>query len=190
MHGRHNLLNALGAIAISHRTGISFKFIRQALRGFEGVKRRMTLIKTLDQKKYFDDYAHHPTEIESSLKALRDLSNRRVITVVQPHRFSRIEQTFDKFSKSFKNSDFVIVLPVYAAGENKIKNINANSLAKSIQKNSKTKTLAFNNFKKVEDFLNDEVKKGETVIFMGAGNISKLANNYLNDMGKEHVSIS
>ena len=59
----------------------------------------------------------------------------------------------------------------------------------SIQKNSKTKTLAFNNFEKVEDFLNDEVKKGETVIFMGAGNISELANNYLNDLGKEHVSI-
>ena len=187
MHGRHNLFNALGAIAISHRIGISFKFIRQALRGFKGVKRRMTLIKTLDRKKYFDDYAHHPTEIEASLKALRDLSKRRIITVVQPHRFSRIKQTSDKFSKSFKNSDFVIVLPIYAAGENKIKNINANNLAISIQKNSKTKTLAFDNFKKVEDFFNDEVKKGETVIFMGAGNISELANNYVNNLGKKHV---
>ena len=66
----------------------------------------------------------------------------------------------------------------------KIKNINANSLAKNIQKNSKTKTLAFNDFKKVEDFLNHEVKKGETVIFMGAGNISNLANNYVNTLGK------
>ena len=187
MHGRHNLLNALGAITISHRAGVSFKFIRQALRDFEGVKRRMTLLKTSDKRQYFDDYAHHPTEIKASLRALRHLSGKRIITVVQPHRFSRIKQTFDKFSKSFENSDLVIVLPVYAAGEKKIKNINTNNLAKSIQKNSKTKTLAFNSFNKVKNFLDDEVKKDEIVIFMGAGNISELANNYVNNLGKVNV---
>tara|TARA_B100000214_G_scaffold281215_1_gene210834 strand:- start:826 stop:2229 length:1404 start_codon:yes stop_codon:yes gene_type:complete len=187
MHGRHNLLNALGAITISHRAGVSFKFIRQALRNFEGVKRRMTLLKTSDNRQYFDDYAHHPTEIKASLRALRHLSGKRIITVVQPHRFSRIKQTFDKFSKSFENSDLVIVLPVYAAGEKKIKNINTNNLAKSIQKNSKTKTLAFNSFNKVKNFLDDEVKKDEIVIFMGAGNISELANNYVNNLGKVNV---
>ena len=187
MHGRHNLLNALGAITISHKIGINFKFIRKALKGFKGVKRRMTLINEIAGVKYFDDYAHHPTEITASLRAIKELTNKRVIAVVQPHRFSRINQTYNKFVNSFRNSDMVIVLPVYAAGEKGIKKINAKSLALGIQKNSRTNTYSFNHFRKVQEFLNKEIKEGETVVFMGAGNISELAYNYVNELSKANV---
>ena len=187
MHGKHNLLNALGAIAISHNLGVNFKFIRKALKNFKGVRRRMTLIKKYMNRKYFDDYAHHPTEIRASLRALKALTKKRLITVIQPHRFSRIKSTYYKFSKSFIDSDMVIVLPIFAAGEKKIRGINASNLAEIIKKNSKTKTLYLDQFEKVENFLNNEMKKGETVVFMGAGNISRFAYKYVNSLSDCNV---
>ena len=84
MHGRHNLLNALGAITISHKIGINFKFIRKALKGFKGVKRRMTLINEIAGVKYFDDYAHHPTEITASLRAIKELTNKSCLLYTSP----------------------------------------------------------------------------------------------------------
>ena len=187
MHGKHNLLNALGAIALSHNLGVNFKFIKKALKNFKGVRRRMTLINKHMNRRYFDDYAHHPTEIRASLRALKALSKKRLITVIQPHRFSRVKSTYNKFSKSFIDSDIVIVLPIFAAGEKKIRGINASNLAKIIKKNSQTKTIYLDQFEKVENFLNNEMKKGETVVFMGAGNISRSAYNYVNSLSNNNV---
>ena len=138
-------------------------------------------------RKYFDDYAHHPTEIRASLRALKELSKKKLITVIQPHRFSRIKGTYYKFSKSFIDSDMVIVLPIFAAGEKKIRGINASNLAEIIKKNSKTKTLYLDQFEKVENYLNNEMKKGETVVFMGAGNISRFAYKYVNSLSDYNV---
>ena len=174
MHGRHNLLNALGAVAISHRIGISFKFIRQALKGFEGVKRRMTLIKTLDKRKYFDDYAHHPTEISSILDGInKAYSKRKIITVFEPHRYSRIMSLKKAFSKSFLLSDLVLICPLYAAGEKKNLNFNLYNFAKLISKNSKTQVVLVKNQKELSSYFKKNLISDEIVIGMGAGSISQ-----------------
>ena len=174
MHGRHNLLNALGAIAISHRIGISFKFIRQALRDFEGVKRRMTLIKTLDKRKYFDDYAHHPTEIRSILEGVKNVhKNKRIVSVFEPHRYSRVLSLKKEFAASFKDSDIVLLCPLYEAGERKNRKYNQFIFAKSISKLSKTQVVIIKSQNDLNRFLKKNLKYNEIIIGMGAGSISK-----------------
>ena len=184
MHGTHNLNNAMGAITISHKLGINFAKIKIALKNFQGVKRRLTLISNYKGAYFYDDYAHHPSEIVATLKALRQFNKKRIITIIQPHRFSRVKQTFDDYKKSFKDSDITLVLPIYSAGEKKIKKYNSSYLTKAIKKYSKKEAYDFKNFLSVKKFLIKEVKKNDVVIFMGAGSISRLANDFLEKLVK------
>ena len=181
MHGRHNLLNALGAIAISHRIGISFKFIRQALRGFEGVKRRMTLIKTLDKRKYFDDYAHHPTEIKEVLNGVKNVYNGyEKICIFQPHRISRLKDLKKDFSYAFKEADEVVLLPIYTAGEKIKLGFKYLNFAKNLIKNSNVKLFLVNNKYQLANFVKKNIYGKKIVIAMGAGSIS----NWIRDLPK------
>ena len=184
MHGIHNLNNAMGAITVSHKLGINFKKIKLALKNFQGVKRRLTLISNYKGAYFYDDYAHHPSEIVATLKALKQINRKRIITIIQPHRFSRVKQTFGNYRKSFKDSDLTLVLPIYSAGEKEIKKYNSNYLAKAIKRYSRKEAYGFKNFLSIEKFLINEVKKNDVIIFMGAGSISRSANNFLSKLVK------
>ena len=173
MHGRHNLLNALGAIAISHRIGISFKFIRQALRGFEGVKRRMTLIKTIDKRKYFDDYAHHPTEIKEVLNGVKSAySSEKIVCIFQPHRISRLNDLKLEFAKCFKKADEVILCPIFTAGETIKLNFSYESFARQMADQSQVRLYHIKDKYNLAKFIKQNIYGNKIVIGMGAGSIS------------------
>ena len=186
MHGKHNLNNALGAIALSHKLGINFQSIKKALKNFQGVKRRLTLVSEYKGICFYDDYAHHPSEIRATLRALKELRMNRIITVIQPHRYSRIKHTFQNYTKSFADSDLTLVLPVYAAGEKPIKKYNSKFIVKAINEQSKNLAYKFDNFLSVESFLLKEIKKDDLVVFMGAGSISGWANNFVSKLSKSN----
>ncbi len=128
MPGRHNALNATAAIAVAHEIGISDEAIRKALAGFGGVKRRFTRTGEWNGVTVIDDYGHHPVEIAAVLKAARDSTKGKVIAVVQPHRYTRLQSLFEEFCTCFNDADTVIVADVYAAGEAPIPGIDRDSV--------------------------------------------------------------
>ena len=117
MPGRHNASNATAAIAVAHELGMSDEAIRKAIAGFGGVKRRFTRTGEWNGVTVIDDYGHHPVEIAAVLKAARESTNGKVIAVVQPHRFTRLQSLFEEFCTCFNDADAVIVAEVYPAGE-------------------------------------------------------------------------
>ncbi len=117
MPGRHNALNATAAIAVAENLGMPMDAIRKALAGFGGVKRRFTRTGEWNGVTIFDDYGHHPVEIAAVLKAARAATDKQVIAVMQPHRYTRLSSLFPDFAACFNDADHVIIAPVYAAGE-------------------------------------------------------------------------
>ena len=118
--GWHNALNATAAIAVALEADIAEDIIRKALAGFAGVKRRFTHTGEWNGISFYDDYAHHPVEICSVLKAAKQVAKGRVIAVMQPHRYSRLQNLFSDFSTCFEDADIAIITPVYSAGETPI----------------------------------------------------------------------
>tara|TARA_B100001175_G_C19486260_1_gene629951 strand:- start:93 stop:1484 length:1392 start_codon:yes stop_codon:yes gene_type:complete len=172
--GSHNILNSAGAISLCLHIGINIKIIKKSLKKFSGIQRRLTKLFTFKEREFFDDYAHHPTEIKSVLKSLKTTSNRRkIISVFQPHRYSRLKFLNKDFSSSFKNSDLVVLCPVYAAGEKIDKKYNPIAFAKSITKHSNTQVILINGENDLNNFFKKNLIANEIVICMGAGSISK-----------------
>ena len=134
----------------------------------------MTKIFTKLKNDFFDDYAHHPTEISSILNGVeKAYKNRKVITVFEPHRYSRVMSLKQAFSKSFVKSDLVLICPLYSAGEKKNFNFNLLKFAKLISKNSKVQVILVKNQKELSNYLKKNLIKDEIVIGMGAGIISE-----------------
>ncbi len=172
--GEHNILNASAAVAICLNMGIKIPIIKKALKSFSGVQRRMTKIFTKNDNEFFDDYAHHPTEISSILRGVDKVYNKRkIITVFEPHRYSRIIALKEAFSKSFSKSDLVLICPIYAAGEKKNSNFNLLNFAKLISKNSKTQTVLVRNQNELLQYFKKNLINDEIIIGMGAGTISQ-----------------
>ena len=172
--GEHNVLNAAAAIAVCINLGVKIDIIKKALKNFSGVQRRMTKIFMKNKNEFFDDYAHHPTEISSILDGVNKVYNKRkIITVFEPHRYSRVMSLKQAFSKSFIKSNLVLICPIYAAGEKKNSNFNLMNFAKLISKNSKTQTVLVKNQKELSNYFKKNLINDEIVIGMGAGSISK-----------------
>jgi len=179
--GKYNVLNATAAIALCLNLGLKIKIIKKALKSFSGVQRRLTKVFQMNKVEFYDDYAHHPTEISSVLEGVRKVAkNRKIITIFQPHRYSRVISLKPEFASCFTNSDQVILCPLYAAGEAFDKRYNKKKFAQSISKFSKTQVVLIEN----EDILSRYLKKNlindEIVIGMGAGTISKWMYNLKN----------
>ena len=172
--GKHNILNAAAAVAVCINLGIKINTIKNALINFSGVQRRMTKIFTKNKNEFFDDYAHHPTEITSILEGVNKVYNKRkIITVFEPHRYSRVMSLKLAFSKSFAGSDLVLMCPMYAAGEKKNLNFNLLNFAKSISKYSKTQVVLVKNQKELSNYFKKNLISNEIIIGMGAGVISQ-----------------
>ena len=171
--GEHNILNAAAAAAVCINLGVKINIIKKALKNFSGVQRRMTKIFIKNKNELFDDYAHHPTEISSILDGVSKVyNNRKIITVFEPHRYSRIMSLKKAFSKSFLKSDLVLICPIYAAGEKKNYNFNILNFAKLISQNSKTQVALVKNQKELSNFFKKNLINNEIIIGMGAGLIS------------------
>ena len=176
--GRHNILNAVAAISVCLNLGINIKVIKKALLKFSGVQRRMTKIFEKNGNEFYDDYAHHPTEIHSVLEGIKKVSkNKKITSIFQPHRFSRVNLLKKEFSRSFKFSDRVVLCPIYAAGEKMNKNFNLIKFGKMIALNSNVDVIVIKNEKNLQNFLKINLIKNEIIIGMGAGTISSWMRN-------------
>ena len=176
--GLHNIRNATAAAAVASTIGISIKIIKAALKEFRGVQRRFNEIFTFKKAIFFDDYAHHPTEIKELLNGVRKVyKNEEIICVFQPHRISRLKDLKKEFSLSFKNAHSVILCPIYAAGEKLKLGFNYHNFAKEIIKNSKVNVFLVNDEIQLAKFVKQNIYGKKIVIGMGAGSISNWIRN-------------
>ncbi len=171
--GLHNIRNATAAAAVAITVGISKKIIVQALKEFKGVQRRFNKIFTYRKTVFFDDYAHHPTEIEEVLKGVKHAyKNQEIICAFQPHRISRVKDLKEEFSYAFKKADSVILCPIYSAGEKLKLGFSYTNFAKIIMKNSKVKVFLVNDQYELGKFVKQSIYGNKILIGMGAGSIS------------------
>jgi UDP-N-acetylmuramate--alanine ligase len=173
--GRHNIQNALAAIAVALELGISDKDILGAFERFDGVKRRFTRVGVTGGAIVIDDYAHHPTEIRAVLAAAREGAEGRVIAVVQPHRYTRLQSLMDEFQSAFNDADVVFVAPVYPAGEEPIEGVDANALADGLRAHGHRMVRSVSDLGDLSSALRDLAAEGDMIICMGAGDITKWA---------------
>ena len=173
--GRHNVLNALAAIAVALELGIADEAIVSGFQRFEGVKRRFSKVGEVDGAIVIDDYAHHPTEIRAVLAAAREGAEERVIAVMQPHRYSRLNDLMDDFQNAFNDADIVFVAPVYPAGEEPIEGVHSTALADGLRARGHRMVKTVDSLDDLCANLRDLAAAGDMVICMGAGDITKWA---------------
>ncbi|MES1199600.1 MAG: cyanophycin synthetase, partial [Pseudomonadota bacterium] len=174
--GRHNVQNAVAAIAVARELGVTDDGIRKGLKKFAGVKRRFTTTGYWNDVRIVDDYGHHPVEIAAVLNAARELTSGRVIAVVQPHRYTRLRDLFQDFSTCFNDADIVAVADVYAAGETPIEGVSADTLAASLKSHGHRDARRLASLDDLPDFVRNEAQAGDIVVCLGAGDITVFAN--------------
>ncbi|MCA1529320.1 UDP-N-acetylmuramate--L-alanine ligase [Bradyrhizobium yuanmingense] len=175
MPGRHNASNATAAIAVAHEFGVSDEAIRKALAGFGGVKRRFTKTGEWNGVTVIDDYGHHPVEIAAVLKAARDSYTGKVIAVVQPHRYTRLQSLFEEFCTCFNDADAVVVADVYAAGETPIEGIDRDHFVAGLRAHGHREVIPLPNAGELAKMVHGIAKSGDLVVCLGAGNITQWA---------------
>ncbi len=175
MPGRHNAWNATAAIAVAHELGISDEAIRTALAGFGGVKRRFTRTGEWNGVTVIDDYGHHPVEIAAVLKAARGSTNGKVIAVVQPHRYTRLQSLFEEFCTCLNDADAVVVAEVYAAGEAPIEGIDRDHFVQGLRAHGHRDVIPLPKSSDLAGIIKGLAKSGDIVVCLGAGNITQWA---------------
>ena len=178
MLGDHNVLNSLASLAIAHEMGVPAAIMKTAMKNFSGVKRRFTKTGESNGITVIDDYAHHPVEIKAVLKAARqavEKSEKKVIAVMQPHRYTRLNDLFDDFCTCFNDADSVIVADVYPAGEKPIEGADKEHLAAGVKERGHKDAQVLPDVESLAGMIAEIAEKGDFVICLGAGNISKWA---------------
>ena len=185
MPGAHNALNASAAAILSRRLGIDWDLICSSLESFSGLERRMERIGNIDFGKgkavIYDDYAHHPTEIDHTLRALRAWEKpKRLLCVFQPHQHSRTRFLLESFATSFKEADLVIVPNIYFVRDSKSdqESVNAKDLVKALQLQD-TSAIFYPDFKKIITHLKNILQEGDLLVVMGAGTIGEIAHSLI-----------
>jgi UDP-N-acetylmuramate--alanine ligase len=176
--GRHNIYNALAAFAACHLFGLEAADIARALSRFTGTDRRFQLKGERDGIIVYDDYAHHPTEIKVTLDAFKQLTHKRLITLFQPHTYTRTQELFMDFASAFTASDIVLVSDIYAAREVDPGTVHARDLAEAIRKEKKDAHY-MGDFEEMIAYLEAHAEPGDLVITMGAGDIYRVGERYL-----------
>ena len=175
MAGWHNVSNALAAIAVARELDVSDEAIKAGLAGFGGVKRRFTTTGVVGGVRIVDDYGHHPVEIAAVLKAARQVTEGRVIAVMQPHRFTRLRDLMEEFSTSFSDADSVIIADVYPAGEQPIEGVDKNALVDGVRRYGHRHVAALDSVVALPGVIAAEAVAGDVVVLLGAGDITTWA---------------
>ncbi|WP_298883065.1 UDP-N-acetylmuramate--L-alanine ligase [uncultured Bradyrhizobium sp.] len=175
MPGRHNASNATAAIAVARELGVSDDAIRKAIAGFGGVKRRFTKTGEWNGVTVIDDYGHHPVEIAAVLKAARESTNGKIIAVVQPHRYTRLQSLFEEFCTCFNDADAVVVADVYAAGESPIDGIDRDHFVAGLRAHGHRDVIPLPAAAELPGIVKGLAKSGDLVVCLGAGNITQWA---------------
>jgi len=174
MVGAHNALNAMAVIAIADELDIPLETVRTALREFEGVQRRFTVRGEEKGILVVDDYGHHPEEIKATLRGAKQAFKRRVVAVFQPHRYTRTRDLLKEFAYAFNDADALLLLPVYAAGEEAIPGVNSEFLGQVISKHGHKEVALAGSQEEAIEFLCARTQPGDMVLTLGAGNITQL----------------
>ncbi len=175
MPGRHNVQNALSAIAVGLEMGMSDADVASGFAKFGGVKRRFTKVGEVDGITIIDDYGHHPVEIRAVLSAAREGATGRVIAVCQPHRYSRLGNLMEDFATAFNDADMVFITPVYAAGEVPVEGVSAADLVGKIKRRGHYSAAEIANADALVTELAEKAKPNDMVVCLGAGDITKWA---------------
>ena len=179
MPGRHNISNSLAAIAVGLELDIPFDQIRERLESFAGVHRRFEVLGKVNNIIVVDDYAHNPAKLKAALSGARDGYKRRTVAVFQPHRYQRVRDLADEFSRSFYQADVLIVTSIYGAGEVPIENVTAEKLVHAIQAHGHRHVLYVPDTAEITDVLMEITQPDDIVITLGAGDISKVGREFL-----------
>ncbi len=178
MPGQHNILNACAALSIAHEMDMPAASMKNALKHFSGVKRRFTKTGEVNDITIIDDYGHHPVEIKAVLKAARqsvDGTEGKIIAVMQPHRYTRLQDLFEEFAACFHDADYVFIADVYAAGETPIDGADKDHLVQAIAERGHKSAQVLNTPDDLPAQIADLAHPGDFVICLGAGDITKWA---------------
>ena len=181
--GIHNVYNAMASIAVGLELGVDFEVIKSALETVQGVQRRLEIKGIARDITVVDDYGHHPTEIKFTLQAAKESwPDRRIVVVFQPHRYSRTEALFDDFTRSFYQSDMLVVLPIYAASEKAIKGVDSQSLFEEIRAHGHKDVVFMPSFTAAVSHLKQILTPGDILLTLGAGDVYKLGETLLEEL--------
>tara|TARA_B100001750_G_scaffold216373_1_gene200957 strand:+ start:419 stop:1855 length:1437 start_codon:yes stop_codon:yes gene_type:complete len=178
MLGRHNVLNATAAIIVGHEMGMDDALLKKGLSAFQGVKRRFTKTGEVNGVTIIDDYGHHPVEIAAVLAAARlgvAQTGGKIHAVMQPHRYTRLENLFEEFSTCFNDADSVMIADVYAAGEKPIEGVSGETLATAVSAHGHKDASYLDNSQNLASIVSAKIREGDMVICLGAGDITKWA---------------
>ena len=181
--GIHNVYNALAAIVVGIELDIPFGVIKSALQTVEGVQRRLEIKGENKGVTVVDDYGHHPTEVRVTLQAVRESwPDRRVVVVFQPHRYTRTQALFDDFTRAFYQSDLLVVLPIYAAGEKKIKGVEGHTLFEGIRSHGHREVVYMQDFETAVSHLKKVLTQNDILLTLGAGDVWKVGEMILKEL--------
>ncbi len=172
--GRHNVYNALAATAVALELDVPFPTVKEALEDFSNADRRMELKGFVGDVPVYDDYGHHPTEIRAVVRTMREMyPGRRLLMVFQPHRYSRTYYLFEDFVEVLREADRLFLLDIYPAGEENVYNVSAEELAR------RSGAVFIKEKDRVKEVLRREIREGDVVLFMGAGDITRLCEDFI-----------
>ncbi len=186
--GKHNVSNALAAIAAAIETGIDIPTIKKGLAQFYLPDRRFQILFRDSNYLVIDDYAHHPTEIRATIDTLKSGSYKRITAIFQPHRYTRLEILMDRFASCFQGVDKLIIAPIYSANQQKIPNIGSEELLKKIKASGFQAVEYIDSFEEILDMLQSQIRAGDAVLFLSAGNLTRVAHDFaarINKIGRE-----
>jgi len=181
--GLFNVYNSMAAVAVGIELGMEFSTIREGIRAYKGVHRRLEIKGQAGGVTVVDDYGHHPTEIKAVLAAAKNVWEGRLIVVFQPHRYTRTKSLFDEFLGSFDDAGVLILTDIYAASEKEIKGVHSMTLSKGIKDHGHGDVMYLSGFKEIADHLCSIAKPGDVVITLGAGDVWKIGEELMGRLG-------
>ena len=180
--GEHNVLNSLAAVVLGLEMGLSFENIQKGIQKYSGVRRRFDIKGIHNDIMVVDDYAHHPTEVEATLKAAKAGWKRRVLAIFQPHLFTRTRDFFQEFSSALQIADYVVLTDIYPAREKPIPNISSKLIFDDLRKIMKNKCILVSDLDNLIELIFKKVKSGDMVLTMGAGSIWRYSDSFYNQL--------
>jgi len=181
--GIHNISNALASIAVGLELDLSFEVIKKALEVHQGVQRRLEVKGEKNEVMVMDDYGHHPTEIKTTLSAIRkSWPGKRIIVAFQPHRYTRTQALFSDFTRSFYQSDALVILPIYSAGETRINGVDAQALHGAIMAHGHKNVTVADDLDAAVSCLKNLLTEGDILLTLGAGDVWKVGEKVLAQM--------
>ena len=183
----HNVYNSLASVAVGLELGIPFEVIKHTLENLEGVQRRLEIKGDINGITVMDDYGHHPTEIRTTLNAVKTCwPDKRIVVVFQPHRYTRTQALFDEFIHAFADTDMVVMLPIYAASEKKIEGVSSHAICEGIRMNSHKDVTHMEDREALIPHLKGILKEGDLLLTLGAGDVWKVGEALIDTMRQEY----